>query len=42
MIRNEPRMEVEVLPLDVVNILQVIERLVEEKVRNELLNMKME
>jgi hypothetical protein len=34
-------MEVEVLPLNVVNMLHVMEKLVEEKVKNELLNMKM-
>jgi hypothetical protein len=41
-VRNGPRMKVEVLPFNVLNILQVMEWLVEEKTRSELLNMKME
>jgi hypothetical protein len=39
---NGPWMKVEVLPFNVVNILQVMEWLVEEKTRSELFNMKME
>lgn len=35
-------MKVKVLPFNVVNILQMMEWLVEEKARSELLNMKME